>query len=500
MSDPRLRVIQRGDDADEASILDVLDGRTIVVRLPNGPLAWAHEVLAVALVDLLGRVFSRIRIDAEPEVATRLFEPLRAHGTPPLPHGEADLTIAVGAHGERADLHVAGAAWQSYLGTEPSRLDPAHEPAIPVGPLLAAARGAAHAFSFLMRDHGVRHAPPASTYTSVLGHRVSSDPLDDPDLGDAFVLHALQVGAGSVGGAMDYAFARTPKLAGALDIVDPQSLEPPNAYRAILAPRALADAELEKAKVAEETFCDHSLDASGHVADVERWLATRPREAPLPLVLCAVDSADSRRAIQDCLPRELLNAACHPTEVTVSRHVTGQGPCVCCLHMEQVLDTRTIKARLIAGATGFNFDMVVMLMIKPAPLTDQHLRAIERHNGMPDGALQDHAGCTLEQLYDSRLQYGATPVETDGGGVIAVAAPWVTALAGFLLAGDALKHAVGQPLEAGTKLEEAAYASPEHRLVTHPPRWHGSECLCRSPRRARLIIERYGLSADEFEL
>lgn len=178
----------------------------------------------------------------------------------------------------------------------------------------------------------------------------------------------------------------------------------------------------------------------------------------------------------------------------------GPGPLRLCLHIEQILDTRTIKARLIAGATGFNFEMVVMLMIKPEAFTEQHLRAIERHNGMPDGALQDHAGCTLEELYDSRLQYGATPVETDGGGVIAVAAPWVTALAGFLLAGEAIKHAAGSPLEPGTKVEEAAYASPEHRLITRAPRWHGSECLCRSPRRARLIIQRYGLAAGDFDL
>lgn len=75
-------MVQRGDDADEASILAVLDGRTIAVRLPNGPLAWRHEVLAVALVDLLGRVFSRIRIDSEPGVAAGLLEPVRAHGTP----------------------------------------------------------------------------------------------------------------------------------------------------------------------------------------------------------------------------------------------------------------------------------------------------------------------------------------------------------------------------------------------------------------------------------
>ena len=152
-----------------------------------------------------------------------------------------------------------------------------------------------------------------------------------------------------------------------------------------------------------------------------------------------MDSPDSRPAIQDCLPRDLLNAACHPTEVTVSAHRTGKGPCVCCLHMKDVLDGERIKARLIAAATGFPFEMVVGLMITSAPLTDQHLRGIERHNGLTHFALRDYAGSTLEELFDRRLMYGATPVQTGGGGIVAVAAPWVTALTGFLLAGEALK-------------------------------------------------------------
>jgi hypothetical protein len=42
MTDPRLRVIQRSQDADEAAILNVLDGRTILVRMPVGQRPRAH--------------------------------------------------------------------------------------------------------------------------------------------------------------------------------------------------------------------------------------------------------------------------------------------------------------------------------------------------------------------------------------------------------------------------------------------------------------------------
>ena len=70
------------------------------------------------------------------------------------------MTIAIGPHDDHADLHVDGAAWQSYLGTRPSQLIVDNDKsAVPIGPLLAAARGAAHAFTFLMSEVGVRHAP-----------------------------------------------------------------------------------------------------------------------------------------------------------------------------------------------------------------------------------------------------------------------------------------------------------------------------------------------------
>jgi hypothetical protein len=520
MSDPRLRVIQRGDGSEE-QVLSILERATIIVRLPPGQPSLSHQLLALCLVDLLTRVFARITVAVEPEarVDTRLpegpellaarFDALRANGTPSVESGDSDIAIAIGP-GLDGEIHLDGCGWQSYLGSEPSRLpvDDAEE-AVPIGSLLAAARGAAHAFNLAMAPLGRSLQLPASLYSSVLDYRTSPDPLAMPRLPISFQIEALQVGAGSLGGALDYALARCGSLTAGLEIIDPQRLEAENAYRAILAPRPVAEAQEEKAPLAAGVLTAAGLNAVGRRTDVRGWLSAREPGKPLPLVLCAVDSAASRRQIQDCLPLELLNGACNETEATVSAHRTGAGPCVYCLHLPTAMERTAVKSRRIVKSTGIPYETVVALLTTRAPLEPDHLRFVERYAGLQPGGLEDYHGATLEQLYDREFRYGAVQVASGEGGIVSVASPWVTALAGFLLAAEALKHGGGEAYEPfhlgasgpiGVKLEEAVYASPEHVLLTRPERWPDGSCLCRSPRRRGLIVARYGLDEADYEL
>jgi hypothetical protein len=91
-----------------------------------------------------------------------------------------------------------------------------------------------------------------------------------------------------------------------------------------------------------------------------------------------------------------------------------------------------------------------------------------------------------------------------------VAAVFVTALAGFVLAGfvlagEALKagggeafvpYRLGVPGQLGTKHEESLFHSPNTSLVAPARRHEGSACLCRSPRRLRIMRQRYGLAEE----
>lgn len=518
MSDRRLRFI-RGEPGETEALLTALDERTIEVVLPEPPVPHATQLLAIAATDVLGRLFPRIAFSCdsedpasaalppgEPTLLGRL-QGARRNGVAPLEPGEPHTRLALGAArpAAPADLYADGHGWRSYLGTEPSRLVARGEEGNPIGPLCAASRLAAHAFRHQLAAELGDPGTVVSTYFSALDYRASAEPLPVAPEVLPRSLEAVLVGAGSVGGASVYALARVPGLVGQLDVVDPQSLEPGNPDRAILATAALAAGREPKVAVALAALSHQDgLRARGHESDVAAFVAAREREWPLPLCICGVDSPESRRSLQDCLPLDVVNAACAPREVMISGHRTGSGPCLCCLQMEEALDTSKIRYRMIARESGLNEQMVLQLMLAPVPLEAAHLAQIERHRHLAAGALGAYAGRTLTELWETELLYGESPLEA-GGSTVAVAAPWITSLAGFLAAGEALKH--GDPALArfrlgpggpAVKWEEGVYGSPADGMLTSPPRWRSNECLCRSPRRRRILIGRHRLGEDEY--
>ena len=505
--DPRVRLIT-GADGDESDIVRLLDTATIRIVLPEQP-GWHHQVLAITLCDLLGRLFPRIDAPADAgsahpdlppgptQLADRLTAAARHGGLSPLPPGRPDVTVAVGPTGP-ADLYTDATGWQTFTGTAPGQL-PASADQCPAGPVAAACRAAAAVFGHVLLST-LSLPPYTHGYASLLTHEAGHDPLPEPDLPPATHLDVLLVGAGSVGGAAVYTLAHAPRLEGSLAVADPQDLEPGNPARALLATATAAGARTAKADAAGAALAHHpALHVDPHRTDVTAWRAAQPRRAPLPTVLCAVDSANARRAIQDCLPLTLVNAACGPQEVTVSGHVTGDGPCVCCLHMGDIVNGDKVRKKLIADATGLPEMTVNSLVVTGYPLEAVHLRGIERFRGEPSEALARYEGRTLLDLWNEHLLYGGAPATTINGAEAVVAAPFTTALAGALLAAEALKHGhiAYEPYRRGprnlTQYVENPYAGPAHSQLRPGRRWPDTACLCRSARRSRIATEIYGI-------
>jgi hypothetical protein len=185
-----------------------------------------------------------------PPLLRERLEEARRHGAEPEPPGEAELVIHVGpGESEKARIHVDGYEWQSYVGTGPSRLPDDDGRAIAVGPLAAACRAAAQAFRQLLTDLLPGVTTIESSYWSALSYEKGETPFADPELSIPHHVEAVLVGAGSIGGAAAYLFARTPELEGYLDIVDPQPLEERNPDRALLATQAAAAAGAVKLRL-----------------------------------------------------------------------------------------------------------------------------------------------------------------------------------------------------------------------------------------------------------
>jgi ThiF family len=512
MNDPRLNVITGSDEDAAEALASHLDAFSIRLVLPDQQPTWQHQILALTLVDLLGRSFPRVQVDVHAEATADPAlppGPARLADRIDLAHSHGGLTrqpltadpytVHIGPGTGRADLYVDGNGWQSYLGTVPSRLPALPQVPVPVGSIAAACRAAAHITKLALPSKRPVQ-PPEGVYTSALTYTTDVNPLNEPIPG-ASQVDAVLVGAGSIGGAAVYAFKFTPHLTGRLTPVDPQRLERRNSRRALLATTAVATAEERKVDVVAAALDHHGprLVVTPYAGSITEYHATLPREMPLPLVLCAVDTHDARRSIQDCLPLELINAACRPDEITISGHRTDDGPCVCCLHMPDVLNRDQVKMRLIAKETGLDEGMISALLVEARPLDTALLRRIERYRNLAAGALDRYAGQTIHDLWNGFLLYGETLIACNTS-TAAVPAPFVTALAGALLAGEALK--AGTPALAQYRLgphgiairyKENPYASPQYRQLDDPPRWLTSECLCRSSRRLRILRQRHGL-------
>lgn len=512
--DVRFREIEEGGELGEyASRLD----RPVRIVLAAEEAGWAHQLTAICLVDLLARLLPRLQIDCDPELPAHpalppgpklmserfaeargnsLLDPLEASGEEPA------VSVRVGRAAE-ADLYLEGAGWVSYLGQRPAEVIEA-DALNPIGPLLAAARGAAQVIGQLLGD--LLPGPPAieSAYWSALalGPCSAAEAAAEPRLEEPR-LQALLMGAGSIGGAAVYALARVPGLAGEFNLVDFDVLETDNSRKALLARRADIEAGVEKVEVAAtELAALPDLDTPRLRGSLAQWVAERPAGQPLPLVLCAVDSIPARRELADHMALEVLNAACGDTHITVSGHRTDEGPCVYCLYIEDVLDQNATRARMIAREVGLPEAMVLELRLKEVPLTRLHLRAIEDGRHLPRGSLAIYLGRTLDQLFDERILYGEREIADEEGRRSALQLAFVPALAGFLLAAEALKRAGGEPFSAhrlgpgGPAIEysESLLSAPVG-MLTDPRRWPTSECLCRSRRRLALMRERYGQPA-----
>lgn len=513
MIDPRVRVIHAGGES-VPCILEALDA-TVEVRLP-AVAEWRHQLMALTLAEILGRVARRLvlrdagstdadrRLPPGPRSLAERFETSRARGMEPLPADSPAVTVAIGAAGP-ADVHVDGDGWMSYLGSQPTELASTGS-VVPIGPLIAAARGAERVVALLLYNHVVSPPPTAGVYSSALSYETRSTVFDEPAPDFDPSIDMVMFGAGSVGGAAAYAFAHTPELGGSLDIVDPETLVRGDFVKAILASREASTAELGKADMVKHAL-EHlpALAVRPHRQTARAFVAGRSPFQPLPLVLCAVDSVASRREIQDCGPLDLINAACNADEVVVSGHRTDDGPCVYCLHVPDVLDASRIRWKLIAGATGFGLQDVLALSRPESRLSPEHVRRIEQHRAVVAGSLSPYIGGNLDELYRAELMYGEHAVPIGDSGLIAVPRPSVTAAAGFLLAGEALKAAGGrryQPFRLGrlgrlkTMYRESLMHGPATAFLTDVNRHDGVECLCRSTRRLRLVRTRYGLRTE----
>lgn len=499
-------------------ILVVPDGTPVDFRVP-----FIEGTLGPALVGFARRVSGAVQAelasapppgsvvlhiaDAPSSMAIERGGPARLKAERPRKRAESE------SHSDR-DVYCSGAGWLAQIGRRPTQpLASAPELANPIGPLVAAALGAAEVFKVVLGDAiaGAENGADGDPVGAVAGLEPINDTLTysaltyevggtdlGPPLNQVVRLPATTlIGAGSIGSAFLWGLAHLRSAQGQLAVVDHDHLATHNPDRAILVLDDAAARELPKATWARDMVQPWIPDVSVEPFDgtLRAYIDTLSEDYTLPLAISAVDSVESRRDIQDALPRRVLNASTGPASVEITRHAgfgSDDEACLYCLYLPEVLERAPIQIAM--ARTGFPQREVAEFLMPDAPraLSAANVRGIEYHNGLSAGTLHAYVGRRLSDLLDDQIWYSQAPISLGGGRAALVTTAFVSAFAGFLLLAEALKEA--DPGLASYRLRSVY----EQNLLGVPNSFQYRSqqdttgyCLCHDPLRKKLYSEKY---------
>ena len=398
-------------------------------------------------------------------------------------------TIFVGSDGWLARVSTEGP-----LGFGSSQL--------PFGAGAAACIGAANLFRAIFNDLLVKadldKDATLSLFDFTTGDRATQGPSEfNSDLG-----RVPLVGVGAIGNAVVWALARTPGLAGTLDLIDHERVELSNLQRYVLT--CQKDEGRQKVALAKDVF---DVQASSLAADVYpmRWAQyVGQRSFPqIDRAIVALDSANDRIGVQSSLPRSVLNAWTQVGDLGVSRHeFLGDKACLACLYLPT--GQQPHEDQLIARALKMPEEPQQLLqplrelLVTGRPVGAEFVTEVAHRLEIDPELLMPFAGESLRAFYVKAI-CGGISMQTDVAPLIEAPLAFQSALAGIMLAAE-LVATSGSLREAPlpTKTIVNVMRPLGRRLsvnVAKPPEDATVRCICQDEIFGEVYQDKYGLAA-----
>jgi hypothetical protein len=291
----------------------------------------SHVEGFVLSANLLARIYPRIRVLAPARIADEacsVIESINPKCDIARNPGPATAGLAWGFTTRRGPEWVTASArgWNVLLDTNETGSLP---PASALTTMAAASLGVSEVFRTIFASQ----LGPNRSRTSAAPRTLNLLTLDTsrtaaPDLPEHIDLGRIHLaGAGAIGQAAIYALARSGGR-GTLVVVDPEDLALSNLQRYVLATDA--DVGQQKCALAERALRNSGLSAERIPA---KWGEDPRTIEGVRVVMVAVDSSETRIAIQASLPRAAYNAWTQPEDLGWSRHERfGEDPCLACLY------------------------------------------------------------------------------------------------------------------------------------------------------------------------
>lgn len=438
---------------DSAAFAAALETQTVGIAFDGRAAGTGEGRVAVELAtDLFARLYPRLTLLAHGAEAGRINASLVSRALAINPQLEVlekpdalSAVLTIGSTNAPAGIPAVYVGSQGWI-TRVSSSEPigCGDSGNPFGAAAAACIGAANIFRFLFRQQLPPNSGPFDEYRSfsLIDFQPEEVGAGDPPLNGVSLGDTTLVGNGAIGNAVIWILARTPRAAGGLNIVDPETIELSNLQRYVLTTQE----SIENSKV---SLGQDALKGTGIVVQpfVNTWAGflEQRHNWNLENVLVAVDNVDDRRQIEGALPRWLANAWTQPGDLGISRHEHfGESACLTCLYFpEGQVDS---EDRIVANALNLPGDFMAVrnLLYTGAPIGRDLIIRIAQANGVDPTELLPFEHEPLRAFYSEAvcggmmIKLGST-ARPGRGREVPIA--FQSALAGILLAAELVVHA-----------------------------------------------------------
>jgi hypothetical protein len=467
-TDPRIELFAAAENASAAQLAHRFDRTALVIETDV-----AHAVLALSIANLAARLWPNTRVigpsghvSAGPLGEGRLNRVSRSLvAAVRLTRDEAPtrtITVSLGgAPSQSAILFATTDPWSMRISPRPvGSLGGAPGPATTA----AAALVTAEIFRRIVPETaGVRLQDDFAWNLVDYRHQTLRGPRFEPATATCF-------GVGSVGSSLMLALLAS-GAAGTMTLVDSDVLQPRNRLRY---PLWVGPASGRKVEWIADVYGSGILHVIPRPETAQHF--GNRLEGPPTLAISAVDTVEGRAGIADILARETLNAGVDGLRLHVARHRFGDGfACVYCGYVDASPPASEVDTYV--AMTGLSPERVTRL-IAGEGLSRLDVETMVGFGRLGPTSDDDLVGGRLVDIARARLYASAS---VPGLGPIGVAAPFVSAMAGSILAAEVLKP-TDLRLDRRVDVDMSGWPTG---LTSRPRQDPTGRCLCWSAIRKR---------------
>jgi len=390
--------------------------------------------LLLNILNLIARIFPSISIEAPrervsvpvfgdgeiTELGKRLVNSLQpSRAIDP----SRTLVIDTGTGRDGADIYITADTWT--IGMSRTPLD--HLQGSGPAQTAAAALAASEIFREALPEFPGVRLGEEPFFWNLLDYRTTRAPDERCPAG---AVDAICFGAGSVGSSILYALVLG-NSSGSLVFVDPDRLSPRNRFRY---PLWLATKTEPKVSWIRRMASGTRIRVQAYAESAADFIYRYTQ--PIAVAIAAVDNVSARRDIADALAHTTLNVGIDGMKFHVSRHHFDDGySCAYCQYVSvgETMDEVAMYVQLTGLGAGR-----IQKLLGGEQLRAADLERIVKNGKLPyEKASRDLIGGRLQDALRLRLYEQATVQVTSGA--LAIAAPFVSALAGSVLAAELQK-------------------------------------------------------------